>query len=63
MGDPIDINVEVLREISVAFLKSVVLQLFPKYRQSYANLNLKIRTKFNRLYTVDGLFWCFPFNC
>ena len=56
MGDPIDIKVEVLWEISVGFLKSVVLQLFPKYRQSYANLNLKIRTKFNRLYKVDGLF-------
>ena len=42
MGDPIDMNVEMLNvETFVGFLKSVVLQLFPKYSQSYVNLNVK----------------------
>ena len=35
MGGPIDIDVDVFWETSVGFLKSVVLQLFPKYIQSY----------------------------
>ena len=30
---------------SVGFLKSVVLQLFPKYSQSYVNLNIKSQNK------------------
>ena len=32
----IDMNVGVFWETSVGFLKSVVLQLFPKYSQNYA---------------------------
>ena len=47
MGSPIDMNVDVFWETSVGFLKSVVLQLFPKYSQSYVNLNVKSRAKFN----------------
>ena len=49
MGSPIDLNVDVFRETSVCFLKCVVLQLFPKYSQSYVNLNVKSRAKFNCL--------------
>ena len=49
MGSPIDMNVDVFWETSVGFLKSVVLQLFPKYSQSYVNLNVKSRAKFNCL--------------
>ena len=45
MGGSIDINVGVPWETSVGFLKSVVVQLFPKYSQSYANLNGKSRPK------------------
>ena len=41
MGGPIDMNVGVFWETSVGFLKSVVLQLFPKYSQSNINLNVK----------------------
>ena len=36
-------------ETSVAFLKSLVLQLFLKYSQSYANLNVKSRPKWSSL--------------
>ena len=43
MGDPIEMNVGVFWETSGGFLKSVVLQLFPKYNQSYVNLNVKSR--------------------
>ena len=39
MGSPIDMNVDMFWETSAGFLKSVVLQLFPKYSQS--NVNLK----------------------
>ena len=42
LNDPIDMNVGVFWETSVGFLKSVVLQLFPKYSQSYANLDVKM---------------------
>ena len=42
-GSPIDMNVDVFLETSVGFLKSVVLQLFPKYSQSNVNLNIKSR--------------------
>ena len=49
MGGPIDMNVGLLRETSAGFLKSVVLQLFPKYSQSNVNLNAKSRVKFYRL--------------
>ena len=45
MGSPIDMNVDVFWETSVGFLKSVVLQLFPKYSQSYVNLNVKKESK------------------
>ena len=47
MGCPIDMNVGVFWETSVGFVKSVDLQLFPKYNQSYANLNLKSRPRFD----------------
>ena len=43
MGGPIEMNVGVFWETSGGFLKSVVLQLFPKYNQSYVNLNVKSR--------------------
>ena len=49
MGGHIDINVDIFSEISVDFLKSVVSQLFPKYTQSYVNLNVKSRPKSNGL--------------
>ena len=49
MGVYININVDVFWETSVGFLKSVVLQLLPKYSQSYANLKVKSRPKFNSL--------------
>ena len=49
MGSPIDMNVDVFWETSVGFLKSVVLQLFPKYSQSNVNLNVKSKAKFNCL--------------
>ena len=39
MGGSIDMNIGVL-------IKSVVVQLIPKYSQSYANLNVKSRSKF-----------------
>ena len=56
MGNPIDMNVGVFCETPVGFLKSVVLQVFPKYSQSNVNLNAKSRSKFNCLEKVDGLF-------
>ena len=49
MGGPIDMNIGVFSETSVSFLKSVVLQLFPKYSQSNVNLNVKSRAKLNWL--------------
>ena len=42
IGDTIDMNVAGFWEISVRFLKCVILQLFPKYSQSYANLMSKV---------------------
>ena len=42
MGGPIDMNADVFRETSVGFLKSVVLQLFPKYSQINVNLMPKV---------------------
>ena len=47
MGSPIDMNVGLFWETSVGFLKSVVLQLFPRQSQSYINLNVKSGPKFN----------------
>ena len=47
MGGSIDMNIGSFWKTSAGFLKSVVLQHFPKIRQSYANLNVKIRPKFN----------------
>ena len=47
MGSSIDTNIDVFWETSVGFLKSVVLQLFPKYSQSNVNLNVKSRAKLN----------------
>ena len=49
MGGCIDINFGVFWETPVDFLKSVVLQLFPKYNQSNVKLNVKNRAKFNCL--------------
>ena len=49
MGGSIDMNIGVFSETSVSFLKSVVLQLFPKYSQSNVNLNVKSRAKLNWL--------------
>ena len=49
MDSPIDMSVDVLWETSVSFLKSVILQLFPKYNQSNINVNVKSRSKFNWL--------------
>ena len=49
MGSPIDMNVGVFWEASMDFLKSVVLQLSPKYSQSNVNLDVKSRSKFNCL--------------
>ena len=49
MGGNIDMNVGVFWKTSVSFLKSVVLQLFPKYSQSNVNLNVKSRAKLNYL--------------
>ena len=49
MGDPIDMIFSVFWETSVDFLRSMVLQLFPKYSQGNVNLNVKSRAKFNCL--------------
>ena len=43
MDGPVVVNVGVF----AGFLKSVVLQHFPKYGQSYVNLNVKSRPTFN----------------
>ena len=40
-------NVGVIWQTSVGFLKCVDLQFFHKYRQSHVNLNVKSRQKFN----------------
>ena len=49
MGSPIDMDVGVFWETYVDFVKSAVLQLFPKYSQSNVNLNVKSRAKLNCL--------------
>ena len=49
MGGTIDMNIEIFWETSMGFLKIMALQVFPKYSQSYVNLNVKIRSKFNCL--------------
>ena len=35
MGGPIDMKIDVIWETPMDFLKSVVLQFFPKYSQSF----------------------------
>ena len=40
-------DVSVFWETSVGFLKSVVLELFPKYSQIYINLRVKSKPIFN----------------
>ena len=40
MGGSIDMNFGLFWETAVDFLRSAVLQLFPKYSQSYANLSV-----------------------
>ena len=47
MGGPTDLNFGVFWETFVGFLKTVVLELFPKYSQSHGNSNVKSRPKFN----------------
>ena len=63
MGDPIDINVDVFWKTYVDFLKSMVLQIFPKYRQIYVNFDVKSRTKFNCPQNAEKLLQYFPFEC
>ena len=43
MVGPIGMNVDAFWETSVGFLKSVILQLFPKYSENNVNLNVKSR--------------------
>ena len=62
MGGPIDINADVFWKTYVDFLKSMVLQIFPKYRQIYVNFDVKSRTKFNCPQNVEKLFQYFPFE-
>ena len=51
MGGSIDMNVIVFSAcFSVGFIKSVVVQIFPKHSQSYANLNIKSRPKLKKIY-------------
>ena len=45
MGGSIDMNFGFFQKTSVSCLKSVVLQLFPKYSRSYAYLNVKTGPK------------------
>ena len=40
VGGPVDTNVSVHWDVSVGFLKGVVLEFFLKYNQSYVNLNV-----------------------
>ena len=47
MSGSIDMNASVFWQTSVDFVKKVILQFLPKYSQSYANLSVKIRPKFN----------------
>ena len=56
MGVHIDINIGVFWETSVGILKSEILQRFPKYSQSYDNLNVKIGPNFNGPEKIDGSF-------
>ena len=49
MDGPIDMNVGEFWETSGSFLKNVVLELFPKYSQSYVNLDVKSSAKHNCL--------------
>ena len=55
MGAYIFMNVSAFLETSVGFLKSAVLQLFPKYSQSYAYLNVKVGQKIGRFFSVSHL--------
>ena len=55
MGASIFMNVSAFLETSVGFLKSAVLQLFPKYSQSYAYLNAKVGQKIGRFFSVSHL--------
>ena len=40
-------DVGVFWDTSMGFLKSVILQPFPKYNESYVNLNVKSLPEFN----------------
>ena len=62
MEASVDINFGEFRETSVGFLKSVVLQLFPKYSQSYANMKSKVGQNSTALKNRQ-VFQCFPFTC
>ena len=54
--DKKNVILDVLWKNYVGFLKSVVLQLFPKYSQSFTNLNVKSRPKSNSPWSINGLF-------
>ena len=54
MVGTVDMNLSVFLETSAGFLKSVVLKHFPKYSQSYVNLNVKSRPKLKGPYKIDG---------
>ena len=62
MGGFIDVNVSMFWGTWVKFRKSVVLQLFSKYNQSYDNLNVRSRPKFNSPLKINKLFQCFSFR-
>ena len=59
IGGSINMNVSVFWETSVVFPKSVVLQLFPEYTQSYANLNSKVGQNSTALNKYAGCFSVF----
>ena len=43
MGFPNNMNIGLFWETSISFLKGVGLQVFSKYSQTYANLNVRNR--------------------
>ena len=51
----IDRNIGVFSYTPVGFSRSVVLLLFPKYSQSYADLNVKSRPKLKKIDKLNKL--------
>ena len=47
MSHSVDMSITVFWETDVVFLKSVALQLFLKYSQSYSNFNVRSGPKLN----------------